>query len=641
MVHPRLPSAVCSPLLAVSTRRQVANAVRPSSTLAPHVAGYSVTTNSDDNFRESRIAGLRQALLKAGNSSRVWAHYTNILNYFNYDALTVELHQQVLRQCSPPASTLRITAPHGLLLRGEPENPHHFEGRFQTVISNIRALGSNPTLEDYHFILEQFAAVGHHVGSIQVYQEILNLGLTPEPKTYGLCLQSIARRLSLPIKPVFQPRLIAQTRKTLEDLMADMRKYQISFTQPNLDLALRIFKETVDEEGFSTLVKWTYGIDLSNPDCPPLELLENSIPSSVQPFSTHALNTILDTLGRFGNISKLVQAFEVLTQPLPRAKQHQFSSFDDDDDFGVPVEVSTPPNYSLPYATPNTTSYNILLYHIGQAEHAVLARHYLIQAMQLDREVNQKLYWATYLGKPIEEIPAPQFSINRRMLLSVFGHTNRDKNLGLMRWLWTKMPWIQRSKRNDLHYYTDFRERLTSHDFEPSIMKQSPDQPVPEATVDKERLESTSPIDLDNQHLLGLPTEEKMFDLDLHIRILERDVEEIAAFAMHLDEIVGRTTQRKKEQLGRRVWGGKDIYLSIDDKRKLVSRERWREIVHFRPRHDIHTRLQRQGTRSDSNLRDIVPHLQYRRSFSTRALESNQYSLLGPMISKIQTWLPS
>lgn len=663
MVHPRLTNSLRPHFLAA--RRPANTTVRFSSLLAIHASNVSPPSNPIDILRESRIDALRHALLNQGNSSRVWAHYTNLLNYFGYDALPLELHQQVLRQCSPPAQSLRLSAAKRLLQGRKPENPHLYEGRFQTIISNIRALGCTPSLDDYHFVLEHFAAVGHHVGSLQVYQELIHLGLTPEPKTFGLCLQAIAHRLTLPILRVYRPRLIAQTRKTLDDLVSDMRKFQVPFTPPNLDLAIRIFKETIDREGFETLVKWTYGIDLANPDRPPLEFLEGqSQPNlpSVQPLSTHALNTILDTLGRFGDISKLVQAFEVLTQPLPQATQHLFTSFDDDDDFGVAVDVPAPPNFTPPYAPPNTTTYNILLRHIGRAEHAVLARHYLIQAIRLERKIVSETRTAIWSGVPLEKIKAPHFAVNRTILLSVFGHTNRYKNLGLMRWLWTKIPRILRDKKRDLEYYTELRESLggspsdsmidadaeteiaatteslPSRDFSSFSSLIRPSRALsPKIDVTNIRKMGTAfDVDVNNQ-TLPEPPSEKMFDIDLHIRVLARDLAEISSFYSALDNVFGRTTQRVKERLGRRVWANKDIYLSTENRRTFITRERWREIVNFRPRRNLVARAQPDVVRA----RDPAPHLQIQRSYSTFSDDSRRPPPSGTLLAKLRSFLPS
>ncbi|KAF5363909.1 hypothetical protein D9756_000868 [Leucocoprinus leucothites] len=668
MVHPRLQHALRSSLLAASSRRP-ATCARSSSTLAPHVTSYTPPTISEDNFIQNRIRALRRALVATDDPSRIWAHYTNFVNYFKYDALPLEIHRKVLRQCSIPPQALRVLAARHLLEGRKPEAPHMHEGRFQTVIRNIRALGHTPSLEDYHYILEQFAAVGHYVGSLQVYQEIIHLGLTPEPKTIGLFLQAVAHRLCLPILRAYRPRLTSQTRKILDELMSDMRKYNIPFTQYILDLALRIFKETVDKEGFDTLVKFAYGIDLSNPDCPPLEFLEGqsqSQPPTVIPLSTHALNTIIDTLGRFGDISRLIQAFEVLTQPLPQASQHLFSSFDDEEDFGVSVQVPSPPNFTLPFAEPNTTTYNMLLRHIGQANHAVLARHYIIQALRLDRQVNWDLGSQLKGGVPIEEIQAPQFSLNRKMLLSVFGHANRRKNLGLMRWLSEKLPKIQRFKRKDLEFYTEFQDRLgaspepsemdadaetvpplPSDDFKTILptLVQAPVAPSRKISFDAKNLGKAFDININDQSLPELPPP-KMLDLDLHIRILTEDIKEISSFAKDLDDVLGRTFQRRKERLGRRVWRGQDIYLSDNDRREGISRTRWREIVHFRPRRAL---LRRGESIRTPFTKDIAPHLvqpdpQSQRSFSTHAgatADNETPSQLSTLVSKIRSLVSS
>ena len=613
--HARLSNALRPPFLAASSRRH-----------PPRTRCYASLT-AEDTFVQSRINTLRRVLLIAGDPSRIYTHYTNFVNFFSPTMLPLELHRQVLRRCSPPPHTLRIIAAKHLLEGRKPERPHMHEGRFQTIIGNIRALGRVPSLDDYHHVLEQFAAVGHFIGSLQVYQEIIHLGLTPEHKTIALFLQALAHRHSLPILRVYQPRLASQTRKILDDLLSDMRKYNIHFTQPIFDLTLRVFKESVDKDGFDRLLKWAYGIDLANLDCPPLELLRDAHrpPKRVTiPFSIHALNTIIDTLGRFGDISRLVQAFEVLTQPLPQASQYRFSSFDDDQGSAVPVENPSPSDFVYPFAEPNTTTYNMLLRYIGQANHAILARHYLIQVMRLDREVNWKLRQQIEDGVPLGEIPAPRLSVNRRMFLSVFGHSNRSKNLGLMRWLSTKLPKVQRFKIKDLDFYTQVRDRLDALPSETLPDTQSTSTPLPsddfrtllptmvdvlmapsqKISVDLKNMGKAFDVDVDDLSI-PQPPPEKKFNIDLHIRILTQDIEEIAAFAQDLDHALGRTYQRSKERLGRRVWEGKDVYLSDVDRRTKISRQRWRHVVGFRPRREL---LRRQSPQSPFE-KDAAPHL--------------------------------
>src|SRR6185369_9796926 len=104
----------------------------------------------------------------------------------------------VLRRCTPSSAELRVTSAQRLAKGIRTAEPHIHERRFQTIVRNIRADDAVPTLDDYNFILEQFAAVGHHLGAMHVYKEMTLLGWKPRTKTFSLCLQAIAHHLTLP-----------------------------------------------------------------------------------------------------------------------------------------------------------------------------------------------------------------------------------------------------------------------------------------------------------------------------------------------------------------------------------------------------------------------------------------------------------
>jgi pentatricopeptide repeat protein len=595
------------------------------------------------NFlRERKFNELTESLVRDASPSRVWSHYTSLLNTLGYEKLPLEVHQQVLRRCTAPSAELRATS--SRVVKGA-TSPHLHEGRFQTVIRNIRALDMKPTLDDYHFILEQFAAVGHHVGVMYVYGELTHLGLRPRTKTFGLCLQAIAHRLTLPLPKADHPKLTSQTRRMIADLMANMQRHSIPFTSVNLDLTIRILKETSDTEGFELLMKMGYGIDLSNPDRLPLDFLQPGTISSdlgmgepikadlpaPQPFSTSALNTTIDTLGRLGNISKLVQAFEVLTEPLPTTNQYLPTSFDDEDDFGV-ADGPTSIAYTPPHASANITTYNMLLRHLCKAGHTTLARHYLNQAMWLDRET-EKLTKLSIRGN--RRMYAPHFAINRGTLLPAFGESNRDKDVGLMRWLATKVPRIIKHKKKGLAFWERYRDHA-AHKVARQIQRSSAKAGVPQMTQTSLRPSSSedepakrsswSPTGIFDLDMDAPPTPpappppQKHFDVDLHILILQRDIIEIEKFATQVEDILGRTTQRLKERLGRRVWAGKDIYLTTGEGRQKLSRQRWREIVQFQPRN-----TGSQFSRSfPPPLRETLRH--DKRGFSTSSHSSDRNS---------------
>ncbi|PPQ99917.1 hypothetical protein CVT24_009598 [Panaeolus cyanescens] len=624
-------SLVAQVAKSIKKRSNLVNSRSASSlSLSPHVSENSASnvasTSSSApilNAQRSRLNDLKDAVRNKASPSAVWGTYTNVLSTLGADGLPLELHQEVLRKCTPADSELRAAAVKRLAAGNIPSFPHIHEARFQTVMRNIRSLGSQPNLEDYNFILQQFAAVGHYEGSYQVYKEIIRVGHIPSNKTFGLCFQSIAYRLSLPISKSKRPGVIKQIDAMYALYMDDMKKHAVPMTAVNFELSLRVLKHTLNREGFEKLMRWGYGIDLSNPDRVALEYgpgaAKRKDGNLVKPFpfTTSALNTTLDMLGRLGDISKLVQAFEVLTQPLSNAGQHFFNSFDEDD-FGIDVAVSPTTRFAPPYAQPNTTTYAILLRHIGQTPYqSVFTRHYLLQAIHLDRFTDMTLrrkYWAK---TPLEEISSPHFSLNRGLLLSVLGQSNKHKDLGLMNWLSSKMAYVLRKKKADLEFYKQVKEARDKANREGFPAQSTSRQLLGvRGTLDqaKERKEDLDIFDLDVSSVQPPElSEPKSFNVDLHVQILERNVLEIEQFAKRLEYVLGRTTQRVKERLGRRVWAGKDVFFMDQGKRVKTTRERWKEIVNFKDRTD--TFNDKEKKRYGTPLNKV----QRGRSFSTMA----------------------
>ncbi|KAG2158867.1 uncharacterized protein EDB93DRAFT_1334303 [Suillus bovinus] len=511
--------------------------------------------SSKDIIQKEKLSALMEVLSRETRSyPRVWSCYVDFMNYAECDDLPLEVHQAVLRRCVPGAYTLRTWTARRMQTGQAPRIPHHFEARLKTVMRNIRATGADATLDDYHFVLYHFAAVGHYTGAMQVLTELTHVcKLDPEARTFGLILKAIAHRLSLPIYKVQREDMLADASKLCRKLLKEMSARNMPLTSFNLDLVIRILKEVLDQEGFYQLMKLGYGIDLDYPDHPPLQGS-----SMLSPFSTAALNTTLDMLGRLGNVAKLVQTFEVLTQPLPpQASQHYSREFDDEDDFGIANPASTEPHLT-PHARPNTTSYNILLKHISRAGHATFARHYLYQAVRLDRSVDRLL--RSQLYRDPHGTLAPHFSLNRGTIIPVFGEANRDKNLELMRWVgWVTRQTIRR-KKNDIAWYSDQRDSFPPPSPLESTSSSSPSSPPPDVSTALD-------VDLDTP---STPPEfhppEKIFD----------------SRPPSSDPPENRVTQRVKERLGRRVWAGKNIYLLSKGARVIVPRNEWTRIVNFK-----------------------------------------------------------
>ena len=564
-----------------------------SSIVEPGLVAES--SNGRDTIRDRKLCSLRTALSQDdADSSIVWARYVDFASALDYSGLPLEIHQKVLRKCVPHPSVLRPFAARRMQGPAPPRPPHIYEARLKAVMRNIRSITQKPSLDDYNYVLEQFAAVGHIYGSMNVYDELRHVvKLQPDIRTFRLTLQSIAHRLTLPMYKSRRARIQSDCAAFCKTLLNDMSSLDIPFTSAVLDLAMRISKETADQATFSQLLKLVYGIDLDFPDHLPIQwdhnaTVEAGIPRlpNFQPFSTAALNTTIDMIGRSGNASKLVQAFEVLTQPLPpQASRHYSLEFDDEDDFGVVNPASTQP-HQTPHAKPNSTTYHLLLKHLSRANQSTLARHYLFEASQLDRVADRAVRAQIY--RTPHKTPAPQFAINRHMLLSVLGTAKRDKDMQLMRFVGYIARQTYRRKRNDIAYYSELQElqrqgrQPLAHDHDSSYPTSSilPRETLVDASSSPSHvIDAANSVSSTRQEP---PSLAKYFDVSVHIDILRKDFEDIANFyTQEFLPALARKTQRVKERLGRRVWDQKNLYLRTESRRFVVSREDWAEMVNF------------------------------------------------------------
>ncbi|KAF8505520.1 hypothetical protein F5888DRAFT_445219 [Russula emetica] len=634
-----------------SRARHLPSSSRSSTaTLSFDPSTYAPASSHPPSPTDSLVAAKARDLLSSlergdSNSSRPWSHYVDLLNYMGLERLPLEVHQLVLRKCVPPARVLRAASKRERRTRHHPHAPHIYENRLQTVMKNIRSAGWQADLDDYHFVLEQFAAVGHYIGSRGVLQEMAFAGVQPSAKTYRLCLQALAFRLSLPCSEERRPILIEETTKMAREVTRDMRSRDLPLEAVDTDLAIRIFRETVDEKGFAELLKFSYGIDLAYPDRLPLEVVERPSTSKVetseeldpplhrlQPLSTPALNVIIDMLGRSGRISKMVQAFEVLTQPLPKSYQSPPSLFDEDeDDFSFNPPSVPEPIYPLPSAPPNSTTFQLLIKHASIAGHAVFARHYLVYALRTDRAEDRRIKRGLSTV-PVDEIAPPRLAVNRNMFLPVFGLSNRERRIELMSWTLRMIRRTLRRKRKDLFWYTFRRATQYGQEMSPGVVDIPPStdtssegdvfRGVSESTSSASSLLETSVVsparistaastistsnpnsppaplaapsaahpshresrisildlDLDSDRSTPLP---RIFNIDAHIYHLQRDIQQLELLDSIVVTALGRIIDRIKERLGRRVWSGKNVWLADERTRVPVTKEFWKKAVNF------------------------------------------------------------
>lgn len=584
----------------------------------PYLVPVEDLADAFDVARHHRLNDLKSYLSSdEPDLHRIWDAYVAFVETQHGDALPLEIHQQVLQQCTPPNEILRRSSARNLWKGNVPRAPHLYEGRFQTVIRNIRNAGQQPALEDFEFILGQFAAVGHHLGARRIFDELRQLGLKPRAKTYGLALQALAHRLTLPCLPSRRVRMKKDVTRQCMSLLNDMRARRIPFVSACVDLALRIVRETADDAGFDRLMKTLYGIDLAYTDSAPVEGLSGNPfeggdgVTAPLPFSTAALNTTIDTLGRSRRISKMVEAFEVLTAPLPtRSEAGSTALDDDDDDFGLTGAADTAPRpFLAPSAEPNTTTYNMLIRWVSKHQHAPFARHYVWQMMCADQVADRALRNAAHNNVRLTEVIAPRVSVNRATFVPMFGLANHQKDMEALRWVLRMCKRTMKRKASHIEYYSAWAERILAEGG--TLDADLPFEPIADDVTDVPAASVARPIPVEQSHTTSSggevpidlsvcdisleeaetaalppansPPPRKLFSLPRHLALLQKDLDELNTFHTHALDVHGKQVQRIKERLGRRVWREQDIWLRHTGvERDTVGRTEWKGIVGWR-----------------------------------------------------------
>ncbi|KAL1706670.1 hypothetical protein EV121DRAFT_256976 [Schizophyllum commune] len=565
----------------------------------------SAAPSTGDSFFDTKMAELNDAISKQ-RSSAVWLHYANLIDTRSGGGVPLDVHRAVLRACAPPPAALRAwSARRQAAEPGASSRPtSHYESRFRAVLRNIRAAGAVPQLDDYHVVLAQFAAVGNDVGALAVYRELLSHRLDPSSRTYGLVLQAVAHGLTLPEPPENRASRLQRAREIQSTLLADMQTRGQRLRTVNFDLMLRVLKEVEDIPAFARLLRWGYGIDLDNPDHlapeyqqPTPEELADKTRLAPHRFSTALLNTTVDLLGRAGDISRMIAAFEVLTRPLPaQAPQFYSSTFDEEDDFGPDDPRSqSPPSPRVPCARANTTTYTLLVRHAARAKKTHLVRHYAQEALTIDVAYMHLLKSRLGRGHVPSEFRAPRVSATRDLLYAALGLANKNKDTALARWVQAAMARAIRSKKRTLAWFEDFREKVQEERWqarEARVAKEKEEQKIRRA--EKEAMmrakaakgngsasTSTAPSPIHARSTNSNFNPDKRLDLDVQIELLGRDIEELRAAHEDVSKALARIRTRVLERGGRRVWAGQDVFVRDAGKRTVVSKEKWASTVKF------------------------------------------------------------
>ncbi|CAE6522534.1 unnamed protein product [Rhizoctonia solani] len=527
-------------------------------------------------------AELRVLLLQPSSSiNAIYDAYLRLMNNTFHLPLPRTMHQVVLRRCVFPV--------HKIVLPDFSLQPDQFvvrqETRLREVIFQMRADGSEPTLADYHFVLEQMAAMGHQRGAYNVYLEIIKTGHKVTERTIALTLLALVRRHKMRIYDDHVSSVAAESYGIAERLIGDLLTLQQDLTEPIspmcLDLACRAFKVTGSLDKFMTMLKIGYGVDISQPDHLPLEFVERVqamqkattdkgskaplFPVSEMPkFSTHTLNTTLDMLGRSGKPLQMVSAFEVLTNPLPpntRRDSYQYDTWEDDEpEKDSNLASNSPRNWLaryVPSAMPNTASLGFVIKHTVDFAKFDLCKHYLLLAIHLDRvcDYNLRQQLRTVLRARREHAAAtqlesrskpklppssndalpymdppidiPRVAVSYEMFTKVWGLANQKAHMRSLRGLVRTVRRVIRRKRNDIHVYN-------------MVLKAVPSLAAPvsaQAQFDnelEELVDGEIPVWIQNMlDERNRPSRRRQFSLAAHVAMLEEETEKLENFLKH------------------------------------------------------------------------------------------------------------
>ncbi|KAF8609199.1 hypothetical protein BDV93DRAFT_464266 [Ceratobasidium sp. AG-I] len=537
-------------------------------------------------------AELRVLLLRPSSpSNAIYDAYLRLVTNPLHTPLPQPMHQLVLRRVVPPTSSVRLPnfsqQPDSFVIRQE--------GRLREVVFHMRAAGVEPTIADYHFVLEQMAALGHQRAAYNVYLELVKTGHKPTERTIALTLLALVRRHKMRIFDDHLSAVVAESHGIGERLLGDLLALQNDLKAAPIspmcfDLACRVFKITGSLDKFLAILKSGYGVDVMQPDHRPIEFVERIQANQVRmaasganeprqylqgipKFSTHTLNTMLDMLGRSRKVREMVSMFEVLTSPLPptaRADAYQYDTWEDDEPEGTSSQSGTSHRARVsdyvPSATPNTASMSFMIKHTVDSYKFDLCKHYLLLAIHLDRQsdkqLRRQLRAALHARQVHADVPAttgaapfvppkvdiPRVSVTYEMFTKVWGLANQKAHMRTLRGLVRTVRWLIRRKRRDISVYRAVLEAV------PTLAAPRVPNDAANAGWEDDREDGVNgEIPSWLQALVEeQPRPRREFSLASHLALLETETDKLDHFLAYGIRGVEHSSQRIKAELARK-----------------------------------------------------------------------------------------
>ncbi len=472
---------------------------------------------------------------EAYNPSDVWALFAK-LQVTPGVRLPLEIYRETLRKCSPPPGVVKSSL--ALPLRNRKldprSHPNPYYRRLRAVLDSMKIAGHQPDVDDYNHLLEHMEAVGDYQGSLSLLKEMRREEVSPSSESLNICFRMLCFYASyrLPMDPTSKgPEDIQRAFVELTDIM---KNYGIDQTADSLAAMVYIHKLNKDVKGIERCLRLGFGVDLDNPDHHPPEFIERmqslaksakkaGLPPPIAPSVPSALlTTIIAAFGENGMLGKMVTAFEVLTAPLPLPDVQSPPSPDlseDDDpvfhDHLQPSPLSPVTTASLTPSKaprPSTATYEALLRHSALHKNKNLVKHYLLAAMDRDRQVSLEL--RTGLQSGVGPIHRSAVAVTRTMLKSA----SVLKDPYLNNWIREQARTVNGWKARDMRFLRKFTNKnlvkmglpIRRTDFEHDDKQLYPSQTHPERFF-------------------------KPFNKDLHLSILDRELLRIRDFIQELE----------------------------------------------------------------------------------------------------------
>jgi hypothetical protein len=226
--------------------------------------------------------------------------------------LPVPLLKRVLRQVAPPIAVVQqaLVAKRNATNSTESEissvTEYPWEPRLQLVASILRFIEERDrtssegmlkpeeraiVMDDYLFVLRQFALTGHLAGSERVFKEMKDTGIPLPVYIHDTRLMVLTKWLTIR-KSIYQrfikhqaeqekPHVfgVGQTAlstsmpffppdavELFKQILVSMREDQVVYRQLTYDLLFRIAKETKNDKAADKILKLAYNVDLAYPD---------------------------------------------------------------------------------------------------------------------------------------------------------------------------------------------------------------------------------------------------------------------------------------------------------------------------------------------------------------------------------------